>query len=283
MKVVTDSKALRRELEILKKKGKRIGFVPTMGFLHEGHLSIVRKAKVENHIVVVSIFVNPLQFGPKEDFNRYPRDLNRDKSLLKRNRADILFIPRTDSFYPKCFQTTVAVNKLSKPLCGISRPTHFAGVCTVVLKLLNIIMPDDIYLGQKDYQQFRVIQQMVKDLDSPVNVKMARIVREPDGLAMSSRNTLLIKDERKEAPLLFKALEEAKLQVRRGARNAQNIKKAILGTLKSLKYGRIDYLEIVDAGTLESVVQLKAHSTVLAALAVNFSRARLIDNVLIKV
>ncbi len=283
MKVLRDSKALRRALEGFRKRGKRISFVPTMGYLHEGHLSIVRQAKRENEAVVVSIFVNPLQFGPKEDYARYPRNLARDEKLLTRERTDFLFMPALKEFYKPDFQTSVSVKKLSRPLCGATRPTHFTGVCTVVLKLLNNVMPDTLYLGQKDYQQFCVVKQLVADLDFPVKVKLAAIVRETDGLAMSSRNVFLSPRERQEASLLYQALKEAERCIKEGLRDVEKIKKAMRAKLQGLRHGSIDYLEIVDSGTLESVIELKRQSRVLAALAVFFDRTRLIDNALIKV
>lgn len=283
MKVLQDSKALRTALSDFRKNNKRIGFVPTMGYLHEGHLSIMRQAKKENRVVVVSIFVNPLQFGPKEDFWRYPRNLVRDKSLLEKEKIDFLFVPALKQFYGPDFQTAVSVKALSQPLCGVTRPTHFAGVCTVVLKLLNNVMPDTLYLGQKDYQQFRVIEQLVKDLDFPVKVRMAPIVREKDGLAMSSRNVLLSAVEREEATFLCRALQKAEVFVRAGSRDAAKIKKAMRDELKFIRHGREDYLEIVDASTLESVVKLKSGAKILAALAVFFGKTRLIDNTLMTV
>lgn len=283
MKVIHDSKALRAALYKFQKKNKTVGFVPTMGYLHEGHLSIVRQAKKENKVAVVSIFVNPLQFGPKEDFWRYPRNLIRDKALLEKVKTDFLFLPVSKDFYEADFQTSVSVKLLSQPLCGKTRPTHFAGVCTVVLKLLNNVMPDTLYLGQKDYQQFRVIEQLVKDLDFPVKVRMAPIVREADGLAMSSRNVLLSPVEREEATFLHRALKKAQELVKAGMQDTGKIKKAMREELGFVRHGRIDYLEIVDAQTLGSVVKLKPNLRVLAALAVFFGKTRLIDNLLITV
>ena len=283
MKVIRQSRALDRILAALRKKNKPVGFVPTMGSLHEGHLSLVRRAKKENGIVVVSIFVNPLQFGPNEDFKRYPRNAAKDYKLLEKTGADILFLPEVAEFYPKDFQTSVSVPRLGGLLCGASRPAHFAGVATVVLKLLNLIRPSVVYLGQKDYQQCRVIEQMLEDLSFPVVVCRMPIVREPDGLAMSSRNVFLSAKERRQAVFLHRSLEECRKDVRRGVRNASFLKKKIREMLKNVKNTRIDYVEIVDAQTLEPVIELKKRSLVLAALAVYFSNARLIDNVLIKV
>ncbi|PIU40199.1 MAG: pantoate--beta-alanine ligase [Candidatus Omnitrophica bacterium CG07_land_8_20_14_0_80_50_8] len=283
MKVLKDSKALRRALASAGNRGRRVGFVPTMGFLHQGHLSLVRRARRENDIVVASIFVNPLQFGPKEDLDLYPRDFAHDKKLLEHEKTDFLFAPLAEEFYKADFQTSLSVKKLSRPLCGLTRPTHFAGVCTVVLKLLNSVMPDTLYLGQKDYQQFCVIKQLVRDLDFPVKITLMPIVREADGLAMSSRNVRLSLAQRQEAPLLYQSLKDAQRRVKQGPRAWADIKQAIHSRLKGLRHGRIDYVEIVDAQTLESVIEFKAGSRVLAAAAVFFGKTRLIDNVLIKV
>lgn len=253
-----------------------------MGSLHEGHLSLVRLAREENKAVVVSIFVNPLQFGPKEDFWRYPRDLARDSRLLKKEKADFIFAPLPKEFYPEDFETSVSLSRLSRPLCGAARPTHFTGVATGVLKLLNIVMPRTLYLGQKDYQQFRVIEQMVRDMDFPCRVKAAPIVREADGLAMSSRNIFLSRTERREAPFIRRSLEEVERLVKSGFHDASKLKQRALEILKLAPHARLDYLEIVDAQSLESVIRLKPGSKILAAIAVFFGKTRLIDNVLIR-
>ncbi|MDD5020452.1 MAG: pantoate--beta-alanine ligase, partial [Candidatus Omnitrophica bacterium] len=208
MKLVTTIAVLRQELGRCRKKGRRIGFVPTMGFLHEGHLSLVRQAHKDNDVVVVSIFVNPIQFGPKEDFKMYPRDLKRDTGLL-RGCADFVFVPPARELYPDDFCTFVEVRGLSGEYCGRTRPGHFTGVATVVAKLLNSVAPDTAYFGQKDAQQAAVIRKMVGDLNIPVNIKVMPTVREPDGLAMSSRNTYLSPKERQEAVVLFQALKSA--------------------------------------------------------------------------
>lgn len=282
MKTIKHSDQLRDLLNRLRKGGMTIGFVPTMGCLHEGHLSLVRKAKKDNDIVVVSIFVNPLQFGPKEDFARYPRDFQRDARLLRREGVDFLFAPSPADLYSRNFQTRILVKHLSRPLCGATRPTHFAGVCTVVYKLLSAVGPCALVLGQKDYQQVRVLEQMIKDLDLPVKVSRAPIVRERDGLAMSSRNVFLSQAERQEAPLLYQALRLAARFVRSGRRDVGGIKKAVRGVLRKARHARLDYLEIVDAGTLQPVVKLAKGKQALVALAVFFNKARLIDNILIK-
>lgn len=254
-----------------------------MGYLHEGHLSLVSRAKKENDIVVASIFVNPLQFGPKEDLKRYPRDLGRDRRLLKKAGAHVLFLPQAKALYPPDFETLVSVKKLSQGLCGRTRPIHFAGVATVVAKLLNLVAPHNLYLGLKDYQQFRVVSQMVRDLDIPVKVVGCPIVREKDGLAMSSRNIFLSAAERRQALSLSKALREARHLVRAGERRSKRLVLAARKTIGAGGGARVDYVEIVDAAALGPVIQLKAKQTILVALAVYFSRTRLIDNCLIRV
>lgn len=254
-----------------------------MGFLHDGHLSLVRRSVKENGLTAASIFVNPLQFGPKEDFRRYPRDLGRDKALLAQAKTDILFLPSAEDFYPNDFQTSVSVASLSRPLCGVSRPKHFAGVATVVLKLLNVVAPDVMYLGQKDFQQCRVLEQMAEDLNLSVTIKRGETVREPDGLAMSSRNTLLSALERAEAPILYQALRQCAEEAKKGERNASKLQKNLKKSLAKARLGRVDYAEIVDAKSLERVVKLPKDKPVLAAVAVYFGRTRLIDNLLIKV
>ncbi len=283
MRVLKSSPALNTSLKVHRRKGHTIGFVPTMGYLHEGHLSLVRQAKKKNKIVVVSIFVNPLQFGPGEDLGRYPRNLKRDLKMLEAEKVDFVFVPLDRKFYSPDFQTTVSVARLSRPLCGRTRPAHFAGVCTVVLKLLNSVQPDVMYLGQKDYQQYRVVLQMAKDLELPVRICMAPIVREPDGLAMSSRNIFLSWEERCQAAFLYRALRECKRLVKNGVRDIFRLKKTMRGVLRKASKARVDTLEIVDADTLESMVRLKQGGRALAALAVFFGKTRLIDNILIEV
>jgi pantoate--beta-alanine ligase len=283
MRVISDSGELRAVLTGWRGRKKTLGFVPTMGCLHEGHLSLIRAAKKENTAVIASIFVNPLQFGPREDFKRYPRNLERDKRFLKKEGTDFLFLPGVGEFYPKDFQTSVSVVYLSKGLCGKTRPTHFSGVCTVVLKLLNLVMPDRLYLGQKDYQQYRVLGQMMEDLGFPCQTRLCPIVREEDGLAMSSRNVLLSANERKEARLLHQALGLVQGLVISGVKSVIQIKKAGKEILAQSSLGRLDYLEVVNARTLSPVVKLKRGDEILAAVAFFFKKTRLIDNVLIKV
>ena len=283
MLVIRRRQALKKSIRSFKNKKETVGFVPTMGYLHEGHLSLVRRARRENDRVVVSIFVNPLQFGPREDFATYPRDLNRDTKKLRSEKADVLFVPDAARFYPKDFQTSVSVAKLNHSLCGATRPTHFTGVATVVLKLLNLVSPDTLYLGQKDYQQFRVIEQMVKDLNVPVNVRLCPIVREKDGLAMSSRNVHLDAEERAQTASLNRALGLAESLIRRGIRNTEKLKQAMRKELSAASRARIDYAEIVDAESLSPVVQLKNGQKAALAVAVFFSKTRLIDNRLVRV
>lgn len=278
MKVVRSVKEMQEISNDLKKDGKSIGFVPTMGFLHEGHLSLVRRAKEENDTVVVSIFVNPLQFGPKEDFNSYPRDEERDLNLL-RDLADFVFIPEAKEMYPEGYSTYVEVENLTTNLCGRFRPGHFKGVATVVLKLFNIVKPTRAYFGKKDYQQFRVIERMALDLNLEVEVVPCEIVREKNGLAMSSRNVYLTKDEFEEASIIYKALSYGKELIEK--ENIRDPKvvidkiKEMIQSAKSLK--KIDYIQIVDPITLQDVDKIEGPVVIL--FAGYFGNARLIDNV----
>ncbi|HOV53974.1 MAG TPA: pantoate--beta-alanine ligase [Fervidobacterium sp.] len=259
--------------------GKTIGFVPTMGYLHKGHLSLVQKAKEENDIVVVSIFVNPTQFGPNEDYNRYPRDLERDLRLLNPFNVDYIFNPSVEEMYPAYYSVYVDETEMSKYLCGARRPGHFRGVCTVVTKLFNIVRPTRAYFGQKDAQQFRILRRMVENLNMDVEMVEMPIVREPDGLAMSSRNVYLSDEERREAPRLYKSLLEAKRLIDGGERDVQKIKDAMQRVLNHPLL-KIDYIEVVDEKTLIPVDRIEGD--VIVAIAVFFGKARLIDNVIIR-
>ena len=259
--------------------GKTIGFVPTMGYLHQGHLSLVQKAREENDIVVVSIFVNPTQFGPNEDYSRYPRDLERDLRLLNPFNVDYIFNPSVEEMYPAYYSVFVDETEMSKYLCGARRPGHFRGVCTVVTKLFNIVRPTRAYFGQKDAQQFRILRRMVENLNMDVEMVEMPIVREPDGLAMSSRNVYLSDEERREAPRLYKSLLEAKELIDSGERDVQKIKDEIQRVLNHPLL-KIDYVEIVDEKTLIPVDRIEGD--VIVAIAVFFGKARLIDNVIIK-
>jgi pantoate--beta-alanine ligase len=277
MEIVDKISELREKISVFKDKGKSVGFVPTMGYLHEGHLSLVRKAKEENDVVVVSIFVNPTQFAPGEDFERYPRDVERDRALLEKEGVDVLFIPSVEEMYPGGFSTYVEVLNLTEGLCGAKRPGHFRGVTTVVAKLLNIVMPDKAYFGKKDYQQLKVIERMVKDLNFPVKIVGCPIVREPDGLAMSSRNVYLSLEERKAATILYRSLLLAKEYYEKGGRDAEELKEKIVSFISAEPLvKKIDYVEIVDGETLNPVEKL--YPGVLVALAVFVGNARLIDN-----
>jgi pantoate--beta-alanine ligase len=259
-----------------KAHGKRVGFVPTMGALHEGHLSLIAAAKQKVDVVVVSIFVNPIQFGPSEDYTRYPRSLRKDKRCLKDMGVDVLFLPETSEMYPPGFKTFVEVEGLSRKLCGRSRPVHFRGVATVVTKLLNIVNPDAAFFGEKDFQQQLIIKQMVKDLDLPVEIVSLPTVREFDGLAMSSRNGYLTPRERKSATILYKALCLAKEEVKRGEKDPKRILFRMRSLIASEPGVRLDYAAAVDLDTLEEVK--KVAGKVLFALAVYLGKARLIDN-----
>lgn len=265
----------------LKAEGKIIGFVPTMGFLHSGHLSLVREAVNKSDITVVSVFVNPAQFGPKEDFKEYPRDINRDSRLLKAEGVDYLFVPREEEMYPEGYSTYVEVQKLQDRLCGRSRPGHFRGVCTVVLKLFNIVQPDLAYFGQKDAQQALILRRMAKDLDLDTRIEALPIVREPDGLAVSSRNTLLDPEQRKAALVLSSSLNAASTLVEEGEREAAKIIQRIKEEIQIQPLARIDYVEIVDIDSLLPVKRLEKKT--LIGLAVFVGRVRLIDNVVIEV
>ncbi|RLG13106.1 pantoate--beta-alanine ligase [Candidatus Pacearchaeota archaeon] len=260
-------------------EGLKIAFVPTMGFLHEGHLSLVRLAKKLGDKTVVSIFVNPLQFGPKEDFREYPRDLERDKALLEKEGVDVVFVPSEEEMYPPDYQTYVEVTKITQGLCGKFRPGHFKGVTTVVLKLFNIVKPDIAIFGEKDYQQLQVIKRMVKDLNLDVKIVGAPTVRESDGLAMSSRNTYLLPEERESALSLYKSLLLAKELIKKGEREAKNIKKQMENFIHSFPFTKVQYIEFVHPETLEPVEII--NQPVVCALAVYVGKARLIDNMLI--
>jgi pantoate--beta-alanine ligase len=258
--------------------GRRVGFVPTMGALHEGHLALVERARRENRRVAVSIFVNPIQFGPREDFRSYPRDLAKDRRLLAAAGCDAVFVPGPRQMYPEGFETRVAVPFLARPLCGRFRPGHFEGVATVVAKLLHIVEPDRLYLGAKDYQQVKVVERMVRDLDLPVEVVTCPIVREPDGLALSSRNRYLSPAERARAPRLHAALQAGAARVRAGERDPRKVRAAVVRALRGL--GRVQYVEVLDARTLLERVRLSG-PTLLAA-AVFVGGARLIDNTVVR-
>lgn len=259
-------------------RGRTIGFVPTMGALHEGHLSLVRRARKENQVVVVSIFVNPLQFGPQEDFRRYPRHFRRDRSLLAKERVDYLFLPTVRSLYPVGSQTLVEVKELSRGLCGRFRPGHFRGVATVVTKLFNLVRPHRAYFGAKDYQQALVIQQLAKDLNFNLEVKILPLIRNREGLALSSRNAYLSRNERTRAQAIPHALAWAQSEIKRGNRNLASLRRGLLKRLRA-RLNRIDYVEFVEPKTLQPVKSIRGRLVI--AVAGWVGKTRLIDNVII--
>lgn len=281
MKIIHSIEEMRLYLLGVKKAGKTVGLVPTMGYLHEGHLTLMKRAKENCDLVVTSIFVNPTQFGVGEDYEQYPRDLKRDGALAEGVGVDVIFAPSTDEMYPKDYHTFVQVQALTAGLCGASRPTHFRGVTTVVTKLLLIIQPDYAYFGQKDAQQVTVIERMVEDLNIPVTIIRVPIVREEDGLAMSSRNVYLTPEERKEALVLSHSLIEAEALIKKGERKSEIIRKMIEQKIGESSRAQIDYVAIVDGKTLERIDLLSGK--VLIALAVKYSKARLLDNLLLEV
>ncbi len=270
VKTISEIRALRQKL-----KGT-VGFVPTMGFLHEGHLALVKKAKAENSAVIVSIYVNPAQFGPREDFGAYPRDLDRDLELLRKEGTDIVFVPSGDEMYPPGFSSWVDVEKVTERLEGASRPGHFRGVATVVAKLFNVVQPTRAYFGQKDAQQVVVIKRMVADLNMDLEVVVVPTVRESDGLAMSSRNIYLSSKERQAATVLFKALTLARELGKGGEKDAEKIRRQMTALIRKEPLARIDYVSIADTETLEELDLLDRPAV--ASLAVRIGKTRLIDN-----
>jgi len=279
MRTVTTVAGMKAAVAELRAQGRTIGFVPTMGYLHEGHLSLVRECRKSADVSVVSIFVNPLQFGPREDFRRYPRDPERDVELLEKEAVDILFLPSDREMYPEGYRTSVEVAGLQDKLCGRSRPGHFKGVVTVVLKLFNIVRPDWAFFGQKDAQQVVVLRRMAEDLNMDVKIRAMPTVREPDGLAMSSRNSYLTAEERRAALVLFRSLEEARRMFGEGERAAGRIRDRLLTSIASEPLAKVDYAEVVDPSSLEPVERIEGEA--LVALAVNVGKTRLIDNTIL--
>lgn len=276
MKVIKFVRQMQQFAANAKNKGKTIGFVPTMGYLHQGHISLMRQAKKDTDIVVASIFVNPAQFGPKEDFKKYPRDFKRDCALLKSAGVDIVFSPKVKDMYPNNYQTYVEVTGLSKYLCGKARPGHFKGVATIVTKLFNIVKPDIAYFGQKDVQQAIIIKQMACDLNMDCQIKTMPIVREPDGLAMSSRNVYLNPSERKHALVIKNALQKASDMINSDEKDLRVIKAAMRRIIKSSPAAKIDYISIVDLQTLRDIKSVRGRFFI--ALAIKIGKTRLIDN-----
>jgi pantoate--beta-alanine ligase len=267
----------------LKSAGKTIGFIPTMGFLHEGHLSLIKRSKKLCDVTIVSIFVNPTQFSPSEDLALYPHDNEKDNKLLLEQKVDYLFYPDAKEIYPENFQTFVAVNQITKKLEGEFRPTHFKGVTTVVNILFNCVMPDHAFFGQKDAQQAAVIKQMVNDLKTPVNIIVCPIIRETDGLAMSSRNVYLSEDERKDALALYKALQKAEKMIGEGERRVSLIISEMITIIAKVKSLKLDYIKIVESKSFEAAEELKSSNEYYILIACKIGNTRLIDNELIKV
>jgi pantoate--beta-alanine ligase len=280
MKLVDTISRMTTLVKILKKEGKSIGFVPTMGYLHEGHMSLVKAAKKHTDVVVLSIFVNPLQFGPKEDFKKYPRDIKHDEVLAGDAGVDIIFCPSASEIYPEGYATYVNVEDYADKLCGASRPGHFKGVATVVAKLFNIVKPDVAYFGQKDAQQVVVIKKMAKDLNMDIEIKAIPVVRETDGLAMSSRNIYLSGDERRQALVLRRALEKASALIAAGERDPGKVVKSMRDLISHDPLVKIDYISVVSGKDLKDLPVISGEA--LVALAAYVGATRLIDNITVK-
>jgi len=282
VKVIESPQEMQNWSRAQSRAGFRIGLVPTMGYLHEGHLSLVRRAQELCDLVVVSIFVNPIQFGEGEDYDRYPRDLSRDLDLLRKEGVGAVFAPAVRAMYPEREQTIVEPpTGMENRLCGRNRPGHFRGVTTVVSKLFNICLPDVAVFGQKDAQQALIIEKMVRDLNFPVQIVRGEIVREPDGLAMSSRNVYLSPEDRKDATVLYRSLLMARELINQGVRETSQVKKAMFDMINQVSSAQIDYIEIYNAMDLSEIQEIKGQ--VLLALAVRFGSTRLIDNLLLEV
>ncbi|MCR4322295.1 MAG: pantoate--beta-alanine ligase [Candidatus Brocadiaceae bacterium] len=279
LQVITSIEDIKQRIKTFKENQLSIGFVPTMGALHEGHLSLVRQAKEENDKVVVSIFVNPLQFGINEDFTQYPRTFDNDCELLSKEDVDIVFNPKASEMYPNGFCTSVIMERIEDRLCGKSRPGHFRGVAVVVLKLFNLVNPDIAYFGQKDFQQTVVIKRVVADLNLGVNIKVLPTIRNKEGLALSSRNAYLSETEKNDALCLYKALIKAQTMVNAGAKNAKEILGEMEKIINNCKSAKIDYISIINPETLESVPEVRKGDV--AALAVRIGKTRLIDNTIL--
>jgi len=282
MRIIENVPELRAYVEDARRSGKDIGFVPTMGFLHEGHCSLMRRARRENDVVICSVFVNPIQFGPNEDYEAYPRNSERDSALMVQEGVDVAFMPSVDTLYPEGFHTAVEVTgSLTRGLCGASRPGHFKGVTTIVAKLFNLVQPHRAYFGQKDAQQVAVIRRMVRDLNMPVEIVPCPIVRESDGLALSSRNAYLSPEERKNALGLSRSLFELESSVRGGETEVSKLKSTLIHTLQAIPGSSVDYAEIVSEETLLPCERVDGKT--LVALAVKIGKTRLIDNIVLEV
>ncbi|MFA5778513.1 MAG: pantoate--beta-alanine ligase [Elusimicrobiota bacterium] len=277
MRIFLNPQEIQKFIKKIKQQNKSIGFVPTMGALHQGHISLIRRARKENDIVVVSIFVNPTQFGPKEDFSKYPRPVKKDINVCKNEGVDLVFAPEPSEMYPENYLTYITVEKLSDIMCGKFRPGHFRGVATIVAKLFNIVQPDRAYFGLKDFQQSVIVRKMVTDLNFPVKIITCPIVREKDGLALSSRNVYLSYEERKKAVSLSRSLQTAKNLIK--YKHVKSAEKIISGMRKIIlpRVDKIDYIDIRDAETLEELKYIK--KKVVIAVAVSVGKTRLIDNI----
>ena len=278
MKIVSTVEEVRAQVKEWKKEGYTIGFVPTMGYLHEGHASLMDAAG-ENDKVVVSIFVNPIQFGPNEDLESYPRDLEHDAKVCEEHGVDLIFHPTPEEMYGEHFYTYVDMDVLTKELCGLSRPVHFRGVCTVVNKLFNIVTPDHAYFGEKDAQQLAIIKRMVKDLNMPLEIHGCPIIREEDGLAKSSRNTYLSEEERKAALVLSRSIFLGKEMVEKGERDAKKVVAAMTAEIEKEPLAKIDYVKVVDLETMQQVETIE--HDILTAIAVYIGKTRLTDNFMV--
>lgn len=276
MKIINNIKEIRKQVKDWKNDGLSVALVLTMGYLHEGHESLIKKASEDNDKVIVSIFVNPMQFGINEDLSTYPRNIDRDSDICEKNGASLIFNPSVEEMYTDGFSTFVDLNNLTSGLCGKSRPTHFRGVCTVVSKLFNIVNPDKAYFGQKDAQQLSIIKQMVTDLNFDIEIVSCPIVRETDGLAKSSRNTYLSKEERQASTIINKSLKKAKTLIKSGERDSKNIIDFIKNEINKEPLAKIDYVSIVDNNTIKNTKTIEDGS--LIAVAVFIGNTRLIDN-----
>ncbi len=281
MKQITTVREMQQTVDLIRREGRAIGIVPTMGYLHEGHLSLIREAKRNADITVTTIFVNPAQFAPGEDYQRYPRDFNRDIKLVDSAGSDYLFAPTVEEMYPSSFSTYVEVGSITGILEGKFRPAHFHGVTTIVAKLFNTIKPHVAVFGQKDAQQVIVIRQMVHDLNHDIRIIVAPIVREADGLAMSSRNTYLSPEQRKESATIYKSLKRGEQMINEGEHNCARIIAEISSYLTSQPSLKIDYVSVADADSLEEYTVIKENSRILISLAVRVGATRLIDNIIV--
>ncbi|MFB9988601.1 pantoate--beta-alanine ligase [Bacillus benzoevorans] len=279
MNIITTIDELQKVIKEMKTQNKQIGFVPTMGYLHEGHRALMKKAREENDVVVLSIFVNPLQFGPNEDLESYPRDFVRDQDAASAEGVDIIFYPTPAEMYPEELSVTIQVRKRTDALCGASRPGHFDGVATVLTKLFHLVQPDRAYFGKKDAQQAAVVEGLVKDFNFPLQVVPVDTVREPDGLAKSSRNVYLSEKERKEAPALYRSLQLGEELIDSGETNPETVISAIKDKILTETSGEIDYVNLLSYPNLENMDTIQG--TCIIALAVKFSKARLIDNIIL--